>query len=661
MKYINLKSIELCNFRQFKNAKIEFSQDKKKPFTIIEGKNGFGKSNLLNAITWCFYGEEQHLKGADTEEIEPIINTREINQLKDGERINTRVIIKLSTDIGERKIERSIWGRKSAGKFYLDDTSQSFQVMQQNTRGDWETALNPNYVINKILPQIVTRFFFFDGEQLREFFKNISQEDVKNAIFDISQISLIEIAINNLGKVLSDYRSEDKSNDPKLKELNDDINFYKKNLEKIPEEIKKEEMDSRTAKSNISQIDAELRSSSIEVIKQLQEKRDLIQKSVDSDSEEVQEKEAELAENILDSAQTLIGKPAIESTLKLISTLSIEGVLPPKIEDTFIKELLDIKKECICGTKLDAGKARDKLKKLLEDRKLNEGVAREANELKYELNHILKLVEGFDEKNKSLFRKIVELNKHLKDNNDALNEVSTQLKKFGDLSAQDLLNKEKERDGYNEAIRESIVKITGMKFRIDDYKRKLKDAENDYDKLSKESLKNKELIHKKECIKKGVNVLEEIKNKLISELRIEIEKNTKQFFTKMVSAKTFEDISISEEYKIKVTKGGTQALKSLSVGETLLLGLSFMAALRKVSGFVAPVVIDTPLAPIDKEYRDNLIEFMSTALEDTQIILLVKDTEYTDNVKEKLKSRTGIVKLLKHDKINGFTEVAEYV
>ena len=85
-----------------------------------------------------------------------------------------------------------------------------------------------------------------------------------------------------------------------------------------------------------------------------------------------------------------------------------------------------------------------------------------------------------------------------------------------------------------------------------------------------------------------------------------------------------------------------------------------MAALRKVSGFVAPVVIDTPLAPIDKDYRENLIEFMSTALDNAQIILLVKDTEYTDDVKIKLKQKTGVIKLLTHDKNTGFTEVANY-
>ena len=35
----------------------------------------------------------------------------------------------------------------------------------------------------------------------------------------------------------------------------------------------------------------------------------------------------------------------------------------------------------------------------------------------------------------------------------------------------------------------------------------------------------------------------------------------------------------------------------------MILGLSFMSALMTISGFHAPVIIDTPLAKIDDEHR----------------------------------------------------------
>ena len=651
--------MELYNYRQFKDTKVDFSQDKQKPFTIIEGKNGFGTSNILNALTWCFYGFEEHLKNAKDEEAEPIINSREINSLEDGGRTSAKVIVKLSTDKGDIKIEREIFGRKSRGGFFLDETT-NFQILQQSERGNWEQSLYPTYVINRILPQIVIRFFFFDGEQLRQFFENISHEDVKNAIFDISQVSLIDLAMSNLNKVLSDYRAEDKSENPKLTELKENIDFYKNNIEKIPNEIKKLELLSQEAKKNISIIDAELRSSSIEVIKQLQGRRDDIQKEYDQILNDIQQLEEELGNYAVSMIPLVLSKEAINKTLETLSKLSMEGVLPPKIEDTFVNELLNIKKECICGTDLSSGKARQKLIKMLEERTLKEGVAKEANELRYELNPLLKQTKEFTERSGYFLNKIKNLDERLKEKNGELNEISAQLKKYGEFSKDDLLNKEKVREDLDDAIKENIEKIATFKANSDNFVRKLKEVEDEYDYLSKEVIKNKKLILKREFIKNGIKILEEVKNKLINELRVEIEKNTRLFFTKMVSAKTFDEISIDENYKIRIIKGGHPALKSLSVGETLLLGLSFMASLRKVSGFVAPVVIDTPLAPIDKDYRDNLIDFMSTALEDTQIILLVKDTENTESVKNKLKNKTGIRRLLKYDKSTGFTEVVDY-
>ena len=62
-----LKKVELRNYRQFEDGAAVFSTKKNQPFTIIEGRNGFGKSNILNAITWCFYGIEQHLKNTNDE------------------------------------------------------------------------------------------------------------------------------------------------------------------------------------------------------------------------------------------------------------------------------------------------------------------------------------------------------------------------------------------------------------------------------------------------------------------------------------------------------------------------------------------------------------------------------------------------------------------
>ncbi|MCK5125655.1 MAG: SMC family ATPase [candidate division Zixibacteria bacterium] len=56
-----LKQIELVNFRRYQNLKIAFNDG----ITGIVGKNGAGKSTILEAILWCLYGSRAARTGKD--------------------------------------------------------------------------------------------------------------------------------------------------------------------------------------------------------------------------------------------------------------------------------------------------------------------------------------------------------------------------------------------------------------------------------------------------------------------------------------------------------------------------------------------------------------------------------------------------------------------
>lgn len=55
---MQLKSIKLENFRQFREACMDFAQgDDGRNVTIILGDNGSGKTTFAQAFSWCMYGE----------------------------------------------------------------------------------------------------------------------------------------------------------------------------------------------------------------------------------------------------------------------------------------------------------------------------------------------------------------------------------------------------------------------------------------------------------------------------------------------------------------------------------------------------------------------------------------------------------------------------
>ena len=97
------------------------------------------------------------------------------------------------------------------------------------------------------------------------------------------------------------------------------------------------------------------------------------------------------------------------------------------------------------------------------------------------------------------------------------------------------------------------------------------------------------------------------------------------------------DVKIAEDYTISVINNErSQCLGSLSAGERQVLALSFLAALRDISGFNAPVLIDTPLGRISKEPKENIAKLLPKFLEGVQVTMLMTDEEYTETVRNRL-------------------------
>ena len=92
-----ISKILINNFRQYRDQIINLTPPtKEKNFTIIQGTNGSGKSNLLNSITWCLYGEEIHR--AEKFEGLPLLNTFTSKNMQNGDKERVKVEIHMKDD-----------------------------------------------------------------------------------------------------------------------------------------------------------------------------------------------------------------------------------------------------------------------------------------------------------------------------------------------------------------------------------------------------------------------------------------------------------------------------------------------------------------------------------------------------------------------------------
>jgi len=655
MQSIIIKKIDLINYRQFIKQTIEFNNDSKGNIVIIQGENGFGKSNIYNAINWCFFGVEEHLR-SDAHTL-PVCNTKIFNKLKPETSTETIVRITLDTPSGEKEIERKhlIYKNKDGKPYVAQNDLNIMEVVGKN----WKIAPNPEYIISRILPKNMRHFFFIDGEKLRQLFENIKSDQIKKSIFELSQISLLQNATDHLSYFKNVLRKGiDLKREPDLSQYQEYLDRLQKTILNNKEQLVQLKNEVDEAYINKSKLDQELQELDIEHIKTLETQRRGLEEKINILQKNYEEKEKAFFSDLIRMAPPIIILKAIKSTLNIISDLQQENKLPPTIQQTFLEDLLANMK-CICGADLrkeENMSCKKTLEELLEKAKYSD-MADDILKLKFELKSLL-IEEGkVDDVINKYELSIHEIKDELNASNKRLKEVKT---KIGEVDYDKVKTINEDRNNLEKTIGIWLGKIGKLEVTISTDEKKYKEIETLYNKELAKKDKYKIVINKLKFCDHAMAELQKVKEKLMDEIRDEAEKNTQDYFNKLISSKKFSPPRISDNYELIVEKDGFNAVTSLSAAETLCMGYSFMAALRKTSGFLAPIVIDTPLAKIDKKYRLNVAEWLKNALYDAQVILLVTDSEYTKEFRDAILPCVRDEFILKHDKNAETSEVIRH-
>ena len=78
---MRIESLHIRNMRQMKDLSLRFSKgESDSDLHIILAENGVGKTNIVNAITWCLYNKEMHLR--DEQTALPLLNNQIIEDLR---------------------------------------------------------------------------------------------------------------------------------------------------------------------------------------------------------------------------------------------------------------------------------------------------------------------------------------------------------------------------------------------------------------------------------------------------------------------------------------------------------------------------------------------------------------------------------------------------
>ena len=205
---MRIESIEIKNFRQYREEKVLFPKKSgSKDIHIIIGENGEGKTNILNALTWCLYGEELHLGDKNT--AIRTINSQYVNELRSkGERFGeVSVIVRMSLEEENSTMDFMRTATYSITASDAIETQCKVLAIKNGLRGTEfvERKDEVDMWISRYAPREINEYIFFDGELMDQYFKDTQRKTIESGIKDLTQATVIDKAI----KALESYKRSD--------------------------------------------------------------------------------------------------------------------------------------------------------------------------------------------------------------------------------------------------------------------------------------------------------------------------------------------------------------------------------------------------------------------------------------------------------------------
>ena len=625
-----LNRVKIRNFRQLANVDIDFAKEDGKNFTIIQGRNGSGKTTFLNALSWCLYGVESYsLDNSKGKKGISICNEKTMNLATIGDEIEVRVEIEFLDDDDQPlifdRVQKFI--KDSRG---LRSSTRNFDLKTKEGN-DIKFHKNPNYTIEKKIPKEIKNYFFFKGEDLNRYFDEQDDKDIKKAVYEISQLTLLEKVQKNLPNVKQKYIRALNEISPQLGEATKMIDELTLRINESEEKLREVEKNVEDANNEIEAIFEELiEKNSTDVKKDARRHREL-ERKIDSHNKKIASLEVKIRKYVLTNYPYVLSYEYFNK-FKELGEKSIErGEIPPQIKRSFIEELLE-KGECICGTNLNEDEAHRKaLEELLERTTPLTDNAEELSAAISEVkNHIIGDIQEFKSTVLKYHKDLKNLTNERKEYIDENQEIISKLKGNLEEEIDGLMARKKVLEDSRD---KSLKRIPNLKSSIERDKKSLGEYKK---KLNKENLlylESQRLQKKIDFCDNSINAGSKLYNSLKEEMREKIQKLTRDNFIKIIWKQgAYEDIGIHEDYSVGIiNSNGTELTPSnLSGGEQLTLGLCFMAALHNISGFNLPIIMDAPSSVLDEDMVYNVANALPELNGGKQFILLVLDKDYQE-------------------------------
>ncbi|CTQ34368.1 chromosome segregation protein [Jannaschia rubra] len=607
---------------------LAFPQDEQRNVMIVFGDNMRGKTSILNAMRWAFYGEAlgRHSRPIPLQEI-----VNKDAALVDDWRVEVHV--KFDANGHAYDLRRVAERRNMVAKpSRPEDFIRSIHLTRDGSAvsGDQVEA-----EIGLIAPKQISRFFLFDGELLQEYETLLIEDSqqgqqIKEAI---EQVLGVPALTNGRVDIQTILKQAQKRQNSDLKQ----IAGLEKQAERHAELTGK-----------IDAIDRDLEDLNLR-LKKVREERTALDDEVEAAQSVISAKatlDAKVGERkvVIDDCDRKEGE-----RLDLISGAwkdLIDGQLQIRRDqlERRRRELVDsIKKRSALAQKVSD------LKQLLDTRECPTCEQELSDERRFQIGQALGKAE-------------TDL-RSIDDSSSALQDISGQLdalSKIRGINAKDRLRQvEKDLQGYNVRLTQIENDIERLRDEIAGYdtaeiarkrvllSEKIKEEGRLQGDIQDQNSERKKLVDELAVSQKAIEgltkdrtqrstrkvslcsdlerVFSESIEQLRSKLRKRVEERANDAFKHMTTQKSYRGLAINENYGLQIVDPSGRHVAVRSAGAEQIVALSLIDGLNRTGRAAGPVIMDTPFGRLDLNHRDNILSYLPSVT--SQFVLLVHSGE----------------------------------
>jgi DNA sulfur modification protein DndD len=612
---LRLKRLEVDGFGPFSDQQVlEFPEGQ--GVTVVYGENMRGKTALLNAIRYVFFGTVLG-RGSRARRLHTLSNRDRASRGEYG------FSVALVFDFAGQEYELVRECRPLVETPVNDEDYECETLLRCGDR-----TLGPQErerALQQIFPQEVSRFFLFDGELLQEYEELLISESeaghrISDAIERILGVPILKrgrIHLTRMSEEADKLAAREASKHRETQALGNALHQATEQKDAHQKEVVR--LQDQLQELVAQRLETEQYLQSVQKYASLLQQRDNAAERVAQANTDERATRGDLQIAMGESWRTLLREPvrgareavqaeaqrALDSFLLSLRAKAVEAGHCETCDQ-------DIPRVLAARLKADMPKEASQGTAVLED--LSSVMSRLGNLTKFAEADNAAVVRQLWKRLQELQLEQVALRDQIADLNASLEE-----------SDPDTIRRS--RASYSEVIE----KISVVKRAIDEESKKADEKDENIQRLKKklESLSDSDLRVgqlRAKILRDASEVFGAAVERYKSSLRSQVEATASDLFLSMTTEKhDYAGLTINEAYGLTIRHRDGRAEEARSAGAEHVVALALMGALQRNAPLRGPIVMDSPFGRLDENHTSNVVQTLPQMAD--QVILLVYEAE----------------------------------